>query len=147
VHWLLALDALAAAVTIMLSGYYRGGLLALGLAAAIAGAAVGSFAARQKHARPSVGMSIVGIFAVVLAGRFFGSLPTGLALGLVLAPLLAWTAELPGPRRLAPGWRNLIRFACVAVPLVTIVLIARQNFLTASTARSPSVTTPVRAAD
>ncbi len=40
VLWVLFLDALAAAVTVMLSGYYRGGLLGLGLAAALAGAAL-----------------------------------------------------------------------------------------------------------
>ncbi|HEY2840604.1 MAG TPA: hypothetical protein VGJ26_15720, partial [Pirellulales bacterium] len=40
VSWLLLLDAMATAVTVMLSGYYRAGLLGLGLAGALAGAAI-----------------------------------------------------------------------------------------------------------
>ena len=45
-------------------------------------------------------MSVIGIFSVVLLGRFFGTLSTGLAACLLLAPLLAWTVELPRLRTL-----------------------------------------------
>ncbi len=107
VLWVLVLDASAAAFTVMLSGYYRGGLLGLGLAGALAGATVASYITHpQPTNRGSLGMGVVGIFAVVLVGRFFGSLSTSFAAWLLLAPLLAWTVELPPLRTLAPGWRG-----------------------------------------
>jgi hypothetical protein len=137
VLWVLVLDALATAGTVMLSGYYRGGLLGLGLAGAIAGATLASGMAQpQSGTSGSLGMSVIGIFAVVLVGRFFGTLSTGLATSLLLAPLLAWTVELPWLRTLAPGWRSAGRLACVAVPLIVVVIVAQRKFTAASTARS-----------
>ncbi|MEX0979289.1 MAG: hypothetical protein WDZ48_10575, partial [Pirellulales bacterium] len=104
VLWVLVLDALATAVTVMLSGYYRAGLLGLGLAGALAGATLASYIAQPRSpTRGSLGMSVIGIFAVVLVGRFFGALSTSLAACLLLAPLLAWTVELPRLRERALG--------------------------------------------
>ncbi len=125
----LALAGLAAALTVMLSGYYRGGLLGLPLAGAVAGATLASFAApaeRGKDGGPGVG--VVGLFSVLLIGRFFGSLPTASALGLLLAPLLAWVGEAPGVRRLRPTLRALTSLGLVAVPLVVIVAYAAIRF-------------------
>jgi hypothetical protein len=141
----LALDAFAAAATVMLSGYYRAGLLGLGLTAAIAGATLTSYAARPPSAfHGSLGMGVVGIFSVALMGRFFGTLATGLAACLLLAPVLAWTVDLPRLRVLSPAWRNTMRLACVAVPLIVAVVVAQRKFTAASTARSrtplPNVT-------
>jgi hypothetical protein len=155
VLWVLVLDALATAVTVMLSGYYGAGLLGLGLAGALAGATLASYIAGARPAsyiagarpasyiaRPqspnggSLGMSLIGIFAVLLVGRFFGTLPTGLAACLLLAPLLAWIVELPRLRRLAPGWRGAGRLASVAVPLIVVVILAQRKFAAASMAHS-----------
>jgi hypothetical protein len=137
VTWVLVLDAWATALAVMLSGYYRGGLLGLGLAGALAGATLASYITQPQSPKTgSLGMSMVGIFAVVLMGRFFGTLPTNLAACLLLAPLLAWTFELPWPRRLAPGWRAAARLACVAIPLMIVVVVAQRRFTAASTARS-----------
>lgn len=137
VLWLLVLDALATAITVMLSGYYRGGLLGLCVAGAISGATLASYIVRpQSPTSGSLGMSVIGIFAVVIMGRFFGTLSNGLAACLLLAPLLAWTVELPRLRKLAPGWRGAGRLACVAVPLLVAVSLAQRKFTTASTARS-----------
>jgi hypothetical protein len=136
VHWVLALDALAASVTVMLSGYLGAGLLGLGLAGAISGAALASSRALCDSTRlGSLAMSVVGIFAVVLMGRFFGSLPTGLAAGLLLAPLAAWSSELPGLRTMPPRWQAAARLTCPAVVLLLIVGLAVQNFRAASAAR------------
>jgi len=72
VMWVLVADALATALTVMLSGYYRAGLLGLGLAGALAGATLASYVVqRQSPSRGSLGMSVVGIYAVVLVGLFF----------------------------------------------------------------------------
>ncbi len=134
--WVLVLDALATAVTVMLSGYFRAGLLALGLASATAGATLASYAAQPRlPTTGSLGMSVIGIFAVVLMGRFFGALSTGLAACLLIAPLLAWTAELPGLCKLPPRGRGAAQLAFVVIPLVVVVMIAHHKFTAASTAR------------
>jgi hypothetical protein len=134
---LLLLDALAAAVTVMLSGYFGAGLLGLMVAAATAGATLASYIGRPRPTSSgSLGMSVIGIFSVVLVGRFFGALSDPLAAGLLVAPLLAWTVELPALRRLSPAWRAAGRLACVAVPLVIVVMVAQQKFSAAS--KSPS---------
>lgn len=145
VHWVLVLDALATALTVMLSGYYRGGLLGLGLTGALVGATLASYIAQpQSSTSGSVGMSVIGIFAVALMGRFFGTLPTSFAACLVLAPLLAWTVELPWLRKVTPGWRCAARLTCVAIPLLVVVTVAQRKFTAASQERSrspqPSVT-------
>ncbi len=137
VLWVLVLDALATAVTVMLSGYYRGGLLGLGLTGALAGATLVSYIVPpQSTTSGSLGMSVIGIFAVVVLGRFFGTLSTSLAACLLLAPLLAWIVELPWLRRLSPSWRSAGRVACVAIPLIVVVIVAQRKFTAASTARS-----------
>jgi len=129
VLWVLVPDAFATAVTVMLSGYYGGGLLGLGLAGALTGATLAShLAPDQSPTRGSLGLSLIGIFAVLLVGRFFGALPTYLAACLLLAPLLAWSFELPRLRGLAPGWRGAGRLACVAVPLIVVVILAQRRF-------------------
>ena len=77
----LALTSLAAALTVMLSGYYRGGLLGLPLAGAVAGATLASFAAPAERGTDGcLGVAVIGLFSVLLIGRFFGSLPTASAL-------------------------------------------------------------------
>jgi hypothetical protein len=146
VLWVLILDALATAVTVTLSGYYRGGQLGLGLAGALAGATLTSYIAPpQSPASGSLGMSVIGIYSVLLVGRFFGTLSTGLAACLLLAPLLAWSVELPRLRSIAPGWRGAGRLACVAIPLIVVVIIAQRKFTAASTARSrPSESSAIR---
>lgn len=137
VLWVLVLDAWATAVVVMLSSYYRGGLLGLGLAGALAGASLASYITQsQSSTSGSLGMSVIGIFAVVLMGRFFGTLSNGLAACLLLAPLLAWTVELPRLRVLPPGRRDTWRLACVAIPLIVVVAIAQRKFTAASTAHS-----------
>ena len=102
VLWVLVLDALATAATVMLSGYYRGGLLGLGLAGALAGAILASYITQLRWTTSgSLGMGVIGVFAVVVVGRFFGTLSTSLAACLLLAPLLAWIVELPRLCKLA----------------------------------------------
>ncbi|MBI2826977.1 MAG: hypothetical protein HYX69_20060 [Planctomycetia bacterium] len=139
VLWVLVLDALATAAAVMLSGYYRGGLLGLGLAGALAGATLASYATQpQWPTSGSLGMAVIGIFSVVVMGRFFGTLPTSLAACLLVAPLLAWIVELPPLGRLAPIWRGAGRLICVAAPLMAVVIVAQREFAAASKARSTS---------
>lgn len=136
---LLALNALATALTVMLSGYFRAGLLGLGLTGAIAGATLAGYFAQYKSTTVgSIGISVIGIFSVALMGGFFGALSSSLALCLLVAPLLAWIVELPGLRKLPPAWGAAARWACVAVPLAVVLIIAQMRFTAASAARSRS---------
>jgi hypothetical protein len=125
----LALTILAAAVTVMLSGYYQGGLMGMPLAGAGVGATLASFMA---PARPNTncppGVGVISLFTVLMIGRFFGDLPTDLAMCLLFAPLLAWVPEAPGLRRLRPSLRGAMRLVLVAVPLVLIVAKALARF-------------------
>jgi len=136
---LLAVDALAAAVTVMLSGYYRVGMLGLGLCGALVGTWL---AARWGQASASddgsLGMGVVGVFAVVVLGRFFGTLSNPLAACLLLMPLMGWLPELPRLRQLQPHWRHALRWACVVIPLLAVVIVAQRKFIAASTARPRS---------
>lgn len=144
----LALALLAAGITVMLSGYYRGGLFALPMAGAMAGATAAAWAqaggmhsrlpkqeapaaASPAGAEPAVGIGIVGLFTVLAIGRFFGSLPDGAMIGLFAAPLLAWTADLAPIRKLPPLSRAMVGIVAVMVPLVVIVVRAQIDFTAA----------------
>ncbi len=133
----LALTTLAAGVTVMLSGYYQGGLMAIPLAGAGAGVTLASFPAPRRPVNTSrpPGVGVIGLFTVLVIGRFFGALPTDLALCLLLAPLLAWIPEGPGLRRLRPSLRGAMRLVLVAMPLILIVAKALARFNEASAAR------------
>jgi hypothetical protein len=129
----LVLTLLATALTVMLSGYYRGGLMALPLAGAVAGATLASFTAPAERGTDGcLGVGVVGLFSVLLIGCYFGSLPMASALCLLCAPLLAWVGEAPGVRRLWPILRAAARLGLVAVPLVLVVTMAILQFLEAS---------------
>lgn len=128
--------ALASGMTVMLCGYYRGGLLALPIAGAVTGVTVASYAfPKQPAENPCLGIAIIGIFTICFIGRFYGSLPTSLAILLLAAPLLAWTAEIPGLRKLPPAARSAIRIAAVLAALVLIVIWAQIRFNAAFHAR------------
>jgi ABC-type maltose transport system permease subunit len=87
---------------------------------------------------------VIGIFTLVIMGRFFGALATGLAAGLLLAPLVVWVVELPGLRALAPRWRAAARLVLVAAPLVIVLLVAQRRFVETSSSRArPAASTAV----
>jgi hypothetical protein len=119
----------AAGVVVMLSGYATGGLPGLVLGAALVGAAVGSFALRgAPDARGAVGVGVVGLFALLVSGHFFGQLTAVNAVLLFLAPLLCWVPELPLLRLGRPWLRGLVRAGAVAVLLGVVVFLAQHKF-------------------
>jgi hypothetical protein len=130
----LAMTTLAAAVTVMLSGYYQGGLMGMPLAGAGIGATLASFLPARPNTCYPPGVGVISLFTLLLIGRFFGALPTDLALCLLFAPLLAWIPEAPGLRRLRPSLRGAMRLVLVAVPLVVVVAKALARFNEASAA-------------
>lgn len=130
----LALTTLAAGATVMLSGYYQGGLMALPLAGAGVGVTLASFAGRTPANVPP-GVGVICLFTILMIGRFFGALPTDLALCLLFTPLLAWVPEAPGLRRLRLSFRGAMRLVLVTAPLIFVVAKALARFNEASAAR------------
>jgi hypothetical protein len=119
-----------AALTVMLSGYLTGGQLGLPLGAALLGTVAASLLVPiPVSGFGSLGVALVGLFSVLVIGRFFGSLTTTHALVLFMALLLCWVPEAPYLNRLRPWIRGVIRVVLVAVPVVVVVLQAREEFL------------------
>jgi hypothetical protein len=86
----------AAGVTIMLSGYLSGGQLGLPLGGALTGATLAVwFFSSPGRETGALAVGLVGLFALLIMGRFFGELTTRHALILLAAPLLCWLPELP----------------------------------------------------
>ncbi|HEY7327244.1 MAG TPA: hypothetical protein VH592_06385 [Gemmataceae bacterium] len=132
----LALTCFAAGVTVVFSGCISGGLLALPLVAALMGAAAASLVLPASPISTGwLGLGIVGLFSVLVSGRFFADLSTGQALVLFCVPLLGWVPELPGFRRLRLSWRDLARTALIAT---AALVIAGQAFLKSSAPISSS---------
>jgi hypothetical protein len=129
----------ASALTIMFSGYASGGQIGLPMAAGLAGVTLAS-AILPAGGRPKlpVELGVVGLFGLLVLGRFFGRLTTPHAVLLFAAPLLAWVPELPYLVRL-PGWtRGLARLGVVASVALTVLFLAQREFVAASAASSSS---------
>lgn len=138
-----AIACAGAAVTIMLSGYASGGEMGLPLAGALTGAVIASLALTTPPDREGMlGIGIVGLFALLVMGRFFGQLATGHAALLFLGTLLCWLPEFPYLRRLGPAWRGLLGVVLVAIPVAATVTLARQQFLSDSKQTSPGSREP-----
>jgi hypothetical protein len=126
------------AITVMLSGYATGGQIGLPLAAALVGAVAASLAlSNAPDLSGLVGVGTVGLYALLIVGRFFGELTTGNALLLFLAPLLCWVPELPYLRRVGPRLRGVARLALVLVPVSLALALAQHRFEKDSAAPSP----------
>jgi hypothetical protein len=138
-----ALACAGTGVTIMLSGYATGGQMGLPLAAAVAGATIASLALSGRPGLQGVlGLGVVGLFALLVVGRFFGELTTGNAALLFFAPLLCWLPELPYVRRLRPWSRSGLRVLCTALPVILVLALAQQKFAADSTKTSPGSKEP-----
>jgi hypothetical protein len=125
----LSQTCLAAGMTVMLSGYTDGGALGLPLAAAVAAAVVGARLLEMMPATEgAIGFGLVGLFGILMMGRFFGELSTGRALALFVAPLLCWVSELPPLRGRTPRVVATVRLAIVAIPLAIVLGLAKSDF-------------------
>jgi hypothetical protein len=91
-----------------------------------------------------LGFGVVGLFALVVVGRFFGTLTTANAAVLFFAPLLCWLPELPYVRNAWPWLRGLLRVAVVAVPVFAVLILAQQKFDKDSGRPSPGSIEPTR---
>jgi hypothetical protein len=129
----LAIAVAAAAAAVMLSGYTTGGQLGVPLAGALVGGTMATLLLRgPAEVRGSVGLGVIGLFAVLLIGRFFGQLTTTHAVALFFAPLLCWVTELPYLRRLGSPFRAVLQILVVASVAAVVVYQAYQTYLAAS---------------
>lgn len=117
----------ATALAIPLAGYVKGGMVALGLAAALAGSLAGG--GRVGLA----GFGFAALVGIVGVGRFFGGLSTPAALLLASAPVIARAAGSVGDRLgAAPAGRMTrsaaYRLALAAVPLAIVVFHGYREF-------------------
>jgi hypothetical protein len=127
-----------ATVSVMYSGNASGGQLGLPLAAAAGGTVVASLLLSGRADLAGVlGVALVGLFALVVAGHFFGKLTTLNAALLFGAPLLCGLVELPFLRRLKPARRSTLALLFTAVPVVIALTLARQQFQADSAGPSP----------
>jgi hypothetical protein len=124
----LALAILCAGGAVMLGGYLKGGAITFALAGTLAGVTAAARLITPRLAPAVVALGVVELFGVVGTGHFFGRLPSGSALGLLLAPLLCCVSELPLLRQ-RPAWViGTLRLLLVSIPLVTILTVAKMNF-------------------
>ena len=88
----LAIVCAGASVTVMLSGYASGGQIGLMISAALLGAVIASLVlAGTPEMNSVVSLGVVGLFALLLVGRFFGQLSTANAALLFCAPILEFS--------------------------------------------------------
>ncbi|MFO0918477.1 MAG: hypothetical protein U0872_09205 [Planctomycetaceae bacterium] len=91
----LSVTILTAGVTIVLAGYVSGGEAAWPLVAVLAGFAAATWWLDRHSVSPgAISIGVVGLFSLLLIGRYFGGLSTLGALGLFLTPLLCWLPEV-----------------------------------------------------
>jgi hypothetical protein len=117
---------LGTGVVIMLSGYATGGQVGMPLAAGLGGVALGSLLAKgNSSTKGALGIGIVGLFGLLLIGRFFAGLTSLNAALLFAAPLVGFLPELlPARLRVHSAWR----LGLAAIPVVLALVIAQHKF-------------------
>jgi hypothetical protein len=116
----------AAAVAVMLARYATAGPLGVLLAMAVMGTVIGTLASpTPADLRGVLGLGIVGMFSLLVAGRFFGELNTVSGVLLFVAPLLCVLTELPYAARWGSRLRTTAGMLLTGVPLAVAVLLAQ----------------------
>jgi hypothetical protein len=129
----LAVVCTGSAVTVLLSGYMQAGLFGLALAGALAGAAVAALVLPGPvDGRGVVGVGVVGLFGLLVAGRFFGELTTLNAGLLFAAALLCWAAQVRPLRRLGPRLGAGAALLLALAPVGLALTLAQQKFVAQS---------------
>jgi hypothetical protein len=129
------------AVIMMMSGYASGGPLAMPLAGGVVGALAVSMALRNADCvANTLGFAVVGLFALILMGHFFGVLTWTNAALLFFAPVLVAFPELPPFRRVNPNLRAGVGIVLTTVPVVIAMALAMQKMAEQSPRPSPGDT-------
>jgi hypothetical protein len=123
-----ALTCAGAALVLMMSGNLTDGQLGLPLGAALVGAVAASLLmSTTPNLNGVLSLGVVGLFSLLILGRFFAELTTLNAALLFVAPLLCWLPELP------PRFRSVVRVAWAAVPIVVALTMAYGTYMRTST--------------
>ena len=139
----LAIACAGSAVAVMLSGYASGGQIGLVIAAALFGAVLGTFALSGTLQTVELsGVGMVGLFALLVIGRFFGQLSTTNAALLFVAPLFAWVTEIPAVRRRGFVIRGVAGLMVAAIPVVVALILAQRQFAADITRTAAGPTEP-----
>lgn len=131
----LAMTIGCAGCATMLAGYIKGGASSIPIAAAIAGTtlaapmlASGTASAGLARLQGTIGIAVVSLFSLVCIGRFFGQLSSASAIVIFLSPLLCWCSEFRRLRSLKPWQVASMRLVLVALPLLAVLFVAKQQF-------------------
>lgn len=139
----ISIAAGAAAISVMLSGYGSGGQIGFPLAAAVLGAAIGSLALKKTvGGEEMIGVGLIGVFSLLVMGRFFGQLPTLNGALILLGLLACWAPELPPLGRAVPRVRGAMRIVLTAVPLLIAVFLAGHKFYAEAKAAQTTSNSP-----
>jgi hypothetical protein len=126
---ILAVTVAGSGLTVMLSGYASGGQLGVPLAAELIGVAAASLVlGAGPDLRGAIGVAVVGLFSLLVVGRFFGDLTTTNSVLLFAAPLLGFLPELLPARRFGPRARAAARLALALLPVALVLTLAVQKF-------------------
>ena len=140
ISFALGMAILCTGLTVMMAGYIKGGAAAFPLAATLFATTMASRlvvarwnresggGATNHAAQAILGVGVVSLFSLLFIGRFFGRLPTGSGLALLLAPLLCWGTEIPVLRHRKPWLLGSLRMALVAIPLLVVLVVAKRDF-------------------
>ena len=124
-----------AALCVMLSGYVRGGQVGIPLAGALVGASIASLVLKNPVAPTGViGIGTVGLFAILVIGRFYGSLTTLNAALLFFGPVCCWLLEVP------PRFIGVARLGLVSCLVLIAVIYAGRKFAEDSAPKANSAT-------
>jgi len=138
-----AISCAATAVALMMSGYASGAPLAMSLAGALVGALVASLAIKGEVPLSGLlGVGVVGLFALLMIGRFFGELTWVNAALLFFAPLLGWLPELLALRRVGPRLRAFAGIVLTVVPVTIALALAQQKLVVDSKSPTPDSSEP-----
>jgi hypothetical protein len=133
----LAITCAGGGTTVVLTGDVTDGRIGVAVSGALIGAVVGLFLLSGRiDVTGMLGLGVVTLFCVLLAGLFFSELKVLYAALIFAAPLLAWLVELPFISQLKPTYRGLLRIALTAAPVIVAVVLAGIQFQKDSVATS-----------
>ena len=115
-------------LVMMMSGYASGGPLAMPLVGAVIGVLIASLAlGGNVNLTGILGFAVVGLFALLVIGHFFGDLTWTNAALLFFAPALGVVPELPPFRRINSKVRTSVGVILTTIPVLIAIGLAQQK--------------------
>jgi hypothetical protein len=125
-----AIACAGAGIAVMMSGYASGGPLAMPLTGAVIGSLVASLIVKGGvNFSGLLGFGLIGLFALLVMGRFFGDLTSTNFILLFFAPTLCALPELPFFLRVKPQVRGFIGVILTVMPVAVALALAQQKMV------------------